>query len=190
MRTRTMLLAAAATLGTACFHQQTPWDPVGSGGYDSGNWFGPRFSLQVPDDWMKLNGVEDGLVASRDGFNLQAIKVRRIDPGKPLPHTKKTVARGMRPAELAEVLLDDLRSDAKAKGLKVLETRPVTIGGAPGFRTSVAFKDEYGLKVRAALCGALIGDHAWQLAYVAPARYYYDHDLAVFDKALASFSVK
>ncbi len=188
--TRTITLIAAAALCTACVHQRTPWDEIGSGGYDSGNWFGPRFSLQVPDDWMKLNNVEDGLVATRDGFNLQAIKIRRIEPGKPLPHTKKMVGRGMRPAELAEVLLDDLRSDAGAKGLKVLETRPVTIAGAPGFRTSVAFKDAYGLKVRAALCGVLLGDHAWQLAYVAPARYYYDHDLAVFDQALASFTVK
>ncbi len=190
MRMRGITLVAAAALGMACVHQDTPWDPIGSGGFDSGNWFGPRFSLRVPDDWMKLNNVDDGLVVTRDGFNLQAIKIRRIEPGKPLPHTKKTVARGMRPAELAEVLLDDLRSDAGAKGLKVLETRPATIAGAPGFRTSVAFKDEYGLKVRATLCGVLLGDHAWQLAYVAPARYYYDHDLAVFDQALASFSVK
>jgi hypothetical protein len=184
------MLIAAAALCTACVHQETPWDPIGTEGYDSGNWFGPRFSLQVPDDWMKLNDVEDGLVATRDGFNLQAIKVRRIDPGKPLPHTKKMLARGMRPAELAEVLLDDLRSDAGAKGLKVLETRPATVAGAPGFRTSVAFKDGYGLKMRAVLCGVLLGDHAWQLAYVAPARYYYDHDLAVFDQALASFKVR
>ncbi len=181
---------AAAALCTACVHDRTPWEPIDSGAFDSGNWFGPRFSVQVPEDWMQLNGVEDGLVATRDGFNLQAIKVRRFEPGKPLPHTKKTLSKGMRPAEVAEVLLDDLRSDAGAKGLKVLETRPLTIAGAQGFRTSVAFKDEYGLKVRAVLCGVLLGDHAWQVAYVAPARYYYDRDLATFDQALASFKVR
>ena len=76
-----------------------------------------------------------------------------MDPGKPLPHTKKTVAEGMRPNELAEVLLDDLRSDGSANGLKVLETRPATIAGAPGFRTTVAFKDAFGLKVKVVLCG-------------------------------------
>ncbi len=190
MKTRVLTLIAAATVCAGCIHNETPWDPIGSGGYDSGNWFGPRFSLDFPDDWMKLNHVENGLVATRDGFNLQSIKVRRIEPGKPLPHTKKMVARGMRPAELAEVLLDDLRTDPTAKGLQVLESRPVRIGDAPGFRTSVAFKDEFGLKMRAVVAGVLLGDYAWQIAYVAPARHYYDHDLATFDRTLASFKVR
>ncbi len=189
MRIRIVTLLAAAALCAACAGRQEPWEELDRD-YSSGNWIGPRFSLRFPDDWMQLNGVEHGLVATRDGFNLQAIKVRRIELRKPLPHTKKTVVPGMRPAEVAEVLVDDVRSDPTAKGLKVLETRPATIAGAQGFRTSLAFKDEYGLKLRAVVCGALVGDYAWQLTYVAPARYYYDRDLSTFDQALASFAIR
>jgi hypothetical protein len=189
MRIRLATLACVAALASGCMHDEAPWREVG-GKYDSGNWFGPRISMVLPDDWMKLNRVEDGLVATRDGFNLQSIKIRRVDPGKPLPHTKKTVAQGMRPHELAEVLLDDLRSDGSANGLKVLETRPATIAGAPGFRTTVAFKDAFGLKVKVVLCGVMIEDHAWQIAYVAPARHYFEQDLGTFDGALASFRVR
>jgi hypothetical protein len=189
MRIRLATLACVAALAAGCIHDDAPWREVG-GKYDSGNWFGPRISMALPGDWMKLNHLDDGLVATRDGFNLQSIKIRRVDPGKPLPHTKKTVAKGMRPNELAEVLLDDLRTDGSANGLKVLETRPASIAGAAGFRTTVALKDSFGLKVKAVLCGVMIDDHAWQIVYVAPARHYFEKDLATFDAALASFRVR
>ena len=98
-------VAAACALLPGCFQKTTPWDPIG-GRYDSGNWFGARFALDLPPDWMMMNFVEDGLVATRDGFNLQSVKVRKIKFGDDLPHTKKKVSQGMAPQELAEVLLD------------------------------------------------------------------------------------
>ena len=115
---RLAVLVAACALLPGCFQKTTPWDPIG-GRYDSGNWFGARFALDLPPDWMMMNFVEDGLVATRDGFNLQAVKVRKIKFGEDLPHTKKKVSKGMAPQELAEVLLDDLRSDGTANALKV-----------------------------------------------------------------------
>lgn len=182
-------LALALVLLPGCWQKTTPWDPLSSGRYDSGNWFGARFALDLPKDWMMLNFVEDGLVATRDGFNLQTVKVRKIKFGEDLPHTKKKVQRGMSPTELAEVLLDDLRTDGSANALKVLETRPATIAGQKGFRTTVAFKTAHGLRYKAVLCGVVAEDRAWQVTYVAPARHYFDRDLPVFDAALASLEI-
>lgn len=183
-----ILLCAAGLLG-GCIHDDRPWRPVG-GLYDSGNWFGARISMPLPDEWMKRNFVEDGLIATRDGFNLQTISISRADPGKELKYTKKKVAKGMRPNELAEVLLDDLRSSGKANGLSVLDTRPLTIGGSPGFRTTVAFKDGWGMRVKAVICGTIVGDRAFRIVYVAPARYYFDKDLATFDDAVAGIGIR
>ncbi len=189
MTRRIAILIGVAALAAGCVHEEGPWRSAG-GRYDSGNWFGPRLTLPLPADWMKRNFVEDGLVATRDGFNLQEIAIARVDPGKPLPHTKKLVAKGMRPNELAEVLLDDLRASGAAHGLKVLETRPATIGGAPGFRTTVSFKDEWGLKMKAVLCGMSVQDRAYRITYVAPARHYFDRDLPVLDAALAGLQIR
>lgn len=189
MRSRLWILLGLAGLTAGCLHDKSPWLSAG-GKYDSGNWFGPRISMPLPPDWMKRNFVEDGLVATRDGFNLQEIVVARVDLGKPLEHTKKMVAKGMRPNELAEVLLDDLRASGIAHGLRVLETRPATIGGVPGFRTTVAFKDSWGLKMKAVLCGMIVEDRAFRIAYVAPARYYFDRDLATLDAALAGLKIR
>jgi hypothetical protein len=186
-RIATLLCVVAATAG--CIHDERPWKSAG-GGYDSGNWFGPRISFTLPADWMQRNFVEDGLLATRDGFNLQSISVKRVDPDKPLPNTKKLVTRSMRPNELAEVLVDDLRASGKLHALKVLETRPIALGGAPGFRATVTFKNGWGLKMKAVVCGAMVEGRAWRIMYVAPARHYFDLDLATFDGALASLTIR
>lgn len=183
-----LLLAAAGLLG-GCVTDERPWRPLG-GVYDSGNWFGPRISMPLPPEWMKRNFVEDGLVATRDGFNLQTIAVVRVDPGEPLRHTKKRVTKGMRPDELAEVLLDDLRASGNANGLAVVDTRPLAIGGAPGFRTTVAFKDGWGMRMKAVICGAIVEDRAWRISYVAPARHYFEKDLGTFDAAIAGVRIR
>lgn len=189
MTRRLAILLGLASLCAGCVHDNAPWRSAG-GRYDSGNWFGPRLSMPLPPDWMKRNFVEDGLIATRDGFNLQQISVSRVDPGKPLPHTKKTVAKGMRPNELAEVLLDDLRASGRVHGLKVLETRPASLGGVPGFRTTVSFKDGWGLKMKAVIGGFIVEDRAFRITYVAPARYYFERDLATLEQALAGLQIR
>lgn len=189
MRERLFAVLCAAGLAAGCVHDESPWRPVG-GRYDSGNWFGPRISMPLPPEWMKRNFVEDGLVATRDGFNLQTIAIGRVDPGKPLPHTKKKVAKGMRPEELAEVLLDDLRASGGANGLRVLDTRPLTIGGRPGFRTTVAFRDDWGLRMKAVICGTVVEDRGFRITYLAPARHYFERDLATFDAALQGVVIR
>ena len=186
---RLAVLSAVAALASGCVTDESPWRAAG-GKYDAGNWFGPRISMPLPADWMRRNGVEDGLVATRDGFNLQQIAIDRVDPGKPLAHTKKKVTKGMRASELAEVLLDDLRASGGLNGLQVVETRPVTIGGSPGFRATVAFKDGFGLRVKAVLAGTIVESRGFRITYVAPARHYFDQDLATFDAALAGVVIK
>lgn len=185
---RLAALVLAAALLPGCFQKTEPWDPIG-GRYDSGEWFSARFALDLPQDWMMMNFVENGLVATRDGFNLQTLRVRKIKFGEDLPHTKKKISKGMDPQALAEVLLDDLRTDGTANALKVLETRPETLAGQRGFRTTVTFKDGHGLRFKAVLCGVVAEGRAWQITYVAPARHYFDRDLPAIDAALASLRI-
>jgi len=186
--TRLAALAALALGLSGCIHDKDPWRPIGER-YDSGHWFGANFSMDFPEGWVRINNL-DALVASRDGWGLQQIKVRELEVGKALPHTKKMVRKGMTPQELAEVLVDDVRTDGSAKGLKVLEVRPATLSGQPGFRALLEFRDGDGLRHKAVLAGLLSGENCWQAVFVAPARHYFDLDLPTFDRALASFTVR
>jgi hypothetical protein len=186
---RGITVALVTLLGTGCsLKGDLPWEPVDRP-HKGGGWVGPKFSIQVPDGWIRLNDDEDeALLATRDGFLLQSISVRRMDVDEPLKNTKKRLREGMSAKELAEVLVDDLRASPGFSGVKVLETRPATVAGQPGFRATVAFMDE-GLRRQAVLVGMLAGEDLWRLSYVAPARHYYELDLKTFEAALESFRV-
>lgn len=191
MKARIAALAATLLLGSGCMsmmYDEWPYRPAGKA-YVDNSIFAPDVKMRLPPEWMKLNGISNGFVATGDGFNLHTIKLRRIDIGKRLPHTKKIVAKEMRPDELAEVILDDIRTDESAIGLEILDTRPATVAGQPGFRATVAFKDPDGLKFRAVVCGAIIEGYAWQVTYVAASRHYFDRDLPLFEQSLASLKI-
>jgi hypothetical protein len=186
---RRLAAPAAALLLAGCIREHRPWKPV-DGTYEwSTGWFGSSFKIDLPEGWMAATEME-GLVASRDGFTLQQIKVARFEAGKPLPNTKKTFVATMLPQEIAEVLVDDVRSDGAVKGLKVVETKPATLSGQRGFRILLSFRDVDGMKMKAAVAGVLVGKNVWRVVYVAPERHYFDLDLATFDQALATFRVK
>jgi hypothetical protein len=187
----TVRLAAWATVALllgGCALDHGPYSPAGDR-YSSWRLFGADVSFELPPGWMKANGIEHGLVATRDGFNLQTLRFRRLTLGTPLPHTRKVLSAGLSPEDLAEILIDDLRSDGSALGLQVLETRPATVAGQPGFRAVFAFKNSDGLRFKAATAGVLVDGYAWQLTYVAAARYYFERDLPLFEKTLASLAI-
>lgn len=188
---RIAAMAAAALLLGGCIsmYDEWPYRPAGRR-YSSWSLIGADVRMELPQGWMKANGIDNGLVATRDGFNLQTLRFRRLPLGKALPHTKKVLADGMRPDEVAEVLIDDIRSDGTALGLQVVETRPATVAGQPGFRAVVSFRDPDGLRFKATTAGVIVDGYAWQVTYVAAARYYYDRDLPLFEKALASLKIE
>jgi hypothetical protein len=144
------------------------------------------FLLQLPEGWMRSN-QEVTVLATRDGPLLQEIFVERLQVGKPLRNTKKTVAAGMMPQEAAEVIADDLVSNPGTKGLQIVENAPATVGGAAGFRILAAFKNGDGLKYRKVVYGVLAPPWFYRLTYTAPERHYFDADLPAFETVAASF---
>ncbi len=144
------------------------------------------FLLQLPEGWMRSN-QEVTVVATRDGPLLQEIFVERLQMGKALRNTKKTVAAGMMPQEAAEVIADDLVSNPVTKGLQIVENAPATVGGTAGFRILAAFKDRDGLKYKEVVYGVLAPPWFYRLIYTAPERHYFDADLPAFEAVAASF---
>jgi hypothetical protein len=170
-----VLLAGCATRG---------WVD-GSGPYTSSS---QKFSVKLPQGWMRAN-TEKFLLATRDGVLLQRIVVERLPVDKPLPHTKKTLAKGMLPQEVAEVALDDLASDRSVPGLTILENTPAAISGVPGFRAVFTLKNPDGLKIKGVYCGVLVAGWFYGIRYLAAERYYFDLDAATFEQVLQSFRI-
>ncbi len=151
------------------------------------------FEISLPAGWMRRNlTAGDRLLVTRDGYALQRVYVAASELGKPLGlgKGKRVMAAAFTPAEAAEVMIDDLSSEGVWNEVRVLENRPATIAGRPGFRIVAAFRDGDGLPTRVAAYGVAAGKRFYSLVYVAPERHYFAADLGAFDEMAASFRLR
>jgi hypothetical protein len=178
--TRNLLALALAATAIGCMPKRA-YVPVENPYRDEDD----TFELRLPEGWMRLNADGDILV-TRDGFSLQVIRMTRLEVGQPLASSKRKLVRGMEPAEVAEVLSGEFASKQNITGVKLLESSPARIAGAPGMKIVFSFKDSDGLRKKSVFYGVLGERWIWYLAYAAPARYYFDADLPTFEKVVAS----
>lgn len=63
------------------------------------------------------------------------------------------------------------------------------MAGLPGFKLVYTFKTENGLRLKRVHYGVLVRDRVYRVQYQAPARYYFEKDLATFERVRESFKV-
>jgi hypothetical protein len=147
-----------------------------------------RYTVELPEGWVRFTQSRDrDVLLTKDGPRLQHVFIERVPVDHPLSHTKKRLARGMIPQEAAEVILDNIGSNEGLTAFEVRENRPARLGGAPGFRAVVTYRTKDGLRMRSIVYGALVGDALYIVKYAAPQRYYFDRDVAAFEKVAQSF---
>jgi hypothetical protein len=153
---------------------------------------GSGFEVALPPGWMQLNGTKDGFLITRDGTALQRIVVRSSEVGKPigLGAGKRVVERGMSPAELAELVVDDIRATEAFTALQVIESAPAPVAGLSGFRVVAAYHEPAGLPRRIALYGLVDGERFYLAFYIAPERHYFAKDLPVFEELARTFRIR
>jgi hypothetical protein len=120
---------------------------------------------------------------------LQYIRIGRVAVGDELTHTKKKFAKRMLPQDVAEVELDEVRSDQTVRNFELLENVPFQVAGFPGFKLVYTFKNENGLRLRRIHYGVLLRDWVYRGQYQAAARYYFAKDLSTFERVRESFKV-
>jgi len=143
--------------------------------------------VTLPAGWRRATTVGDSLLVTRDGVSLQNIRVDRVAVGDELPHTKQKFAKGMSPQGVGEVEFDEVRSDQGMRNVELLENIPFQVAGLPGFKLVYTFKTENGLRLRRVHHGVLVRDWVYRVQYQAAARYYFDMDLATFERVRESF---
>lgn len=147
------------------------------------------FDVTVPDGWYRAMRGEasEALVVTRDGLALQQIVISRAPVDKELKHTKRRFDAKLPPHELAEITLDNVRSDPAVTNFAVEENAPVTICGHPGYKVVYTWALKGGYRLKRVHYGFLDGTWIYQIVYQAAARHYFDRDLATFDKVKDSF---
>ena len=145
------------------------------------------FEVNLPTGWRRATTVGDSLLVTRDGVSLQYIRIGLVAVGDELTHTKKKFAKGMSPQDVAEVELEDVRSDQAVRNFELVENVPFQVAGLPGFKLVYTFRAENGLRLKRVHYGVLVRDRVYRVQYQAPARYYFDKDLATFERVRESF---
>ncbi len=161
-----------------------------------------EFEVTVPNGWHRAmhavgqgapggapetTEVPEGLVLTRDGLLLQQIRVVRVAADKELKFTKRRFDQKLPPHELAEIELDNHRSNPNVYNFTLEENAPATVGGRQGFRLVYAWTTKDGYRLKRIHYGFLEGKWVYRLIYQAAARYYFDRDLPVFEKLRESF---
>ena len=146
-------------------------------------------TLNVPAGWnFTLLGGTD-LTATKEGLPLHRMTVEHLDIKDPLPHSKRTVTPQMSAFEVAEAVLDDLRSDHDMLNFEVAENTPFDLGGRPGFRLVLNYRNAEKLRLSELRYGCLAGSKVYFLRYVAPTRYYFERDRAEVEETAKTFRV-
>ncbi len=159
------------------------------------------FSLALPAGWMVLSTgsstATGSIAASRDGPGLQCIAAGVTNPlGAPSPELSALLAWQRLPlyfsfggeGKTALIVAGTLGGEAAPP--EVIASTPVDLGGQPGFRAEVRWIDPTGLPVRAIILGATVGPHLYWILYAAPARHYFDLDLATFEEVASTFRIE
>lgn len=160
------------------------WIPVG-GPFISSDY---AFEVELPSGWRRTN-ARDGLTLTRDGLSLQMVRIVREPFDKELAFTKRKIDKGMLPQELAEIVIDNIRSNREISNVQVSENQPATIGGYPGFRVAYSYHTKDNLKKQGVFYGVLVDQWFYRMLVEAPARHYFPRDLAIFEQIKQTFKI-
>ncbi len=152
------------------------------------------FSFFLPTKWWspflffgpkkRVHGRE--LSYTKDGFALDVIQFKSQPISRAFSNSKKKIAEGMSPFEMAQVVIDDLGMYKPMMAFKVLENRPVTVCGRSGFRIVYSYTDNGTLQYKSVYYGFQSGKTYYTIRYGAPAIHYFDTYLLTFEKIVKS----
>lgn len=177
---RTLALALVAILLASC----AAWTRLDG----SSRLTGPDgLSLMAPAGWMRFNLVDSRVIAlTRDGLGIQTLRVEYRKHDKAFPGIKKASSVDMLPAEAAELLLADLKSDKGLANLKLLANQPYRLAGQAGFRLHGQFRDERGARFDLVATGCVTRDGLVVVFYRALSNHYFERDRGLYEEVLAS----
>ncbi len=146
-----------------------------------------NFEVEFPEGWRKFNMAQDKVLITRDGLLLQQIQISRRSVDSELPFTKKKLAGDMLLQEIAEVLMDNIRSNPNITNLQFISDTPAQVGGHPGLRLEYTYQTQNGLTRKGIIYCLIFDNWCYELLYEAPERHYFSKDLPAFNQVKESF---
>ncbi len=158
------------------------------------------FMFVVPEGWKvphdeeqprgKKKFKEKILFMTKDGSPLNRVEFRKRLFTAEFGNTRKRLTKGMMPQEMAEVIQNDFELDQSMKNLKVLENKPATVGGIPGFRLAFSFRDSGMLQYQCVYYGFQQEEMFYSVLFIAPKRHYFETNVGTFEEVVRNFKLE
>ena len=146
------------------------------------------FRAEMAADWMRYSLVPYFLM-TKDGIVLDSIFVERVRFNKKLDHTKKTYFEEMTAEELAEIEIDNIKSDDSID-IDLISNRLERVDNRLAFRAEyIETINETGLKVHAIQYGFVEGKWIYRIIYKAVEQHYFPLTKGAFERFIETFQL-
>ena len=187
MRNRTRSASIALTLAaigllTGCV--EPTWTAV------PGPYYAEKMgvTVDIPEGWSRLGNSKD-IRLTKDGFLMNFVQISRTPYGEKYENTELTIQPGMSELDASQIVLEAMQTDQDRSNLIILDNRPATVAGSPGFRLEVTYKDADNLTVHEYLYVVLTpGSYLVAIAR-GPDRHYAEIMAGDFEKLVASIRI-
>jgi len=156
------------------------------------------FSFVLPDNWSvpkeeqprgRRKNKEKIVLITRDGIPLNKVLFNKRMVAAEFDHTKRTLSPGMMPQEIAGVVLNDFELNEDMKNLRVIENKPATVAGIPGFRLAFSFRSQGTLQYQCVYYGFIKEDLFYSILFAAPKRHYFNANADTFEQIIKSLKL-
>ena len=148
-----------------------------------------KLEIKIPDSWRMMRGFENQLLLTRDGIYLQLFVIGLTSIEAEFAHTKKKLPPGASPDAIIDVVVENFRSNPAITNFKLLESGTAMLGGINAPKIVYSYEGDYGVKKMGIYAALPINDQCYFFQYQAPARHYFQRDLASVDGALQSLII-
>lgn len=145
-------------------------------------------TVDIPKGWSRL-GNSDDIRLTKDGFLMNFIQISRTPYGDKYQNTELTIQPGMTELDASQIVLEAMQADQDRSNLVILDNRPATVAGSPGFRLEVTYKDADNLTVHEFLYVVLTPGSYLVAIALGPDRYYAESITGDFEKLVASIRI-
>jgi len=149
-----------------------------------------RYSVSLPDNWVK-RALNDELIVSRDGPDLQQIVVRAASHAKAFPNIERESRADMLPSELSAMFVAELKKKYPdgLPSLKIERDEPAQLDGHEGFFLQLAYSTDSGVRYGMLVYGAASEKGFVSISFDAPLIHFFERDRAVFERTSASLKL-
>jgi hypothetical protein len=146
-----------------------------------------RYTLSLPLDWVTL-ADGDVLTVTRDGPNIQRIRVQASMHEDAFDSIERKSEKGMLPSELADLFIAELKKEDSdgLPSLRVLSNEPAKVSGLDAFRLHISYRLENGLEYELLAVGLVTDKHFYVISYTAPSLRFFERNRDEFERVVGT----